>query len=62
MIQETAFKFWKLISALTYNSELKFNNEWFNKFKKYYNIKKYKQHDEIIFIDHINLKEKMIDL
>ena len=62
MIQEAAFRFWKLISILACNLKSKFSNEWLDDFKKYYNFKKHKQHDETISADHADSEKSMIVL
>ena len=62
MIQETTSKFWKLIPALACNPEPKFSSKWLDEFKKYYNIKKYKQHSEAGSTDHAGSEERIIEL
>ena len=62
MIQEAAFRFWKLISALACNSEPKFSSGWLDDFKKHYNLKKHKQHDEAVSADHADSEKSMIVL
>ena len=62
MIQKTASKFWKLISALACDPESKFSIGWLDGFKKQHNIKKHKQHDEAASVNHAGSEERMIEL
>ena len=62
MIQKTVSKFWKLIPALACNPEPKFSSGWLDDFKKCYNLKKHKQHDEAASANYADSEKRMIEL